>query len=288
MMYSGASTGRSRALRRLGASSAFISTLPHVSRHLAPFAQYDIPHLDDYIPSFPMDVLDADERSAKHKANHHRLADDLDLSRQVYHSTPLAMPPSTTPNGTQTTSLDTPEDLFARVSLNDREPPPITFSYFRNHGINPDSNSLPNPAALATMSARHLLSEWQLGTDPGAYSWKAWLDPATLTSAPEPPVRPIRPLPGTRSPIRPTFAKAPPTVQTASASQPVGPRTELRPAESMPTSFRLPPAVARSSPPPMPKSSQDFGFAQTQVEPGKFGGRAGGTKKKVKKRVGGF
>lgn len=71
--------------------------------------------------------------------------------------------------------------------------------------------------------------------------------------------------------------------------------------------FKLPPtmAVARSSPPPEPRSmglsqmmgsSQDGGgrgvMAQTQVEPGKFGGRAagggGGGKKKVKKRVGGF
>ena len=283
ILHGETSATRSRALRPLGTGS-FDSKQAEVAGGLALIAEYDVPRLDDYIPPLPLDMLDSNERRTKDKEDYDRLATDLNLACYVYHSTPLTLPPTTVPRDTQTTSLDTPEDLFARVSLNDNEPPPITFSYFHQDRQNSNPAILSKPADPSSMSARHLLSEWQLGADPGTYNWKAWLDPAT--SAPELPPRPIRPLPSTRSPLRPAFAKAPPIVQTS--FQPVRARTELRPAESMPTSFKLPPAVARSSPPPMPQSSQDFGFAQTQVEPGKFGGRAGGTKKKVKKRVGGF
>lgn len=232
------------------------------------------------------------ENPARHITDIYSLASDLALSRPILNSEELNSPATVALTATQTSQADSPEDLFARVagqlSLNDKEPGPATFSYLFPRFSDNELTTLDAPGAsdpLQSLSARNLLEEWTLGSDPKEYDWKPWDETAprlsaTIAATPVTPQRrdrAIRPLPTPRSPARMTY------------SQPQPPT--LRPAASTPTLFRVPPNVARSSPPPeMPTSSFDMsGFVQTQAEPGKFGARAGGGgKKKVKKRVGGF
>lgn len=247
------------------------------------------------------------EVAQRHHSDVQRLALDLTLARTVINSDEIVQPYNDSQQS-QATEVDSPEDLFAQatgaLSLNEREPSRIRFSYLGSR-----ASSLPNTPAdsaepLQSLPARALLEEWTIGADPAEYQWKPWTGEALAPRADDSPrrptqsQRPIKPLPGlgTRSPV-----KLRPTI-----SQPLPPT--LRPAASVPVIMTLPPAIARFSPPPefsrdiggsqdlggLRKSGSmaslgDAGFAQTQVEPGRFGGRTGGTgKKKVKKRAGGF
>lgn len=226
-----------------------------------------------------------------------QLSTDLALSRMILHSDDIAHSIHKSVPDSQFTHTDTPEDLFAhaasQLSLGDKDPPPVRFSFLTprpsSHNTVDDSTRLD---ALQNMSARALLDEWTIGSDPREYDWKPWTG-EPLQSA-NPSHRVIRPLPSIRSPSK----LSQPRPQSQFLPVPSQPRhvPALRAAASLPSLIPLPPVVARSSPPPASSSSQimgnsqgDFMVAQTQVEPGRFGGRAvTGTKKKVKKRAGGF
>ena len=230
------------------------------------------------------------EQANRHIADVNNLTLDLALARSVLNSESISPPSSLELSATQTSATDSPEDVFARVagqlSLNDKQPAPISFSYLFPRLSDTDSaasqpNTIIDP--LQSLPARMLMEEWPVGSDPKAHDWTPWdgtapsAAPSAIPASTPQRARAIRPLPNPRSPARTTF------------SQPQPPA--LRATASVPTLFRVPPNVVRSSPPPesMPSSSFDMsGFVQTQGEPGKFGARAAVGKKKVKKRVGGF
>lgn len=249
-----------------------------------------------------------------------RLVLDLILSRTVVHSEdPQAQtPPPPQRAGSSAMTIETPEDLFQRTQdLTLDEQPKIEFRHLIPREMfdetEPDSirqAQAPDKdpkALLQSSSARQLLGEWQIGSDPSQYSWSGWRDPLSQSQsqpqAPTPHRRPVRPLPSPRAPnqaaqSQPTLGRYVPEIQSIHA----------------PT-FALPPTVrpltfqsgmnantntntntnARSSPPPVLQSSQaypDIGYIgpSTQVERGPFGGRleTKARKKPAKKRVGGF
>jgi hypothetical protein len=264
-----------------------------------------------------------------------RLATDLMLSATIHASDPIE-PLS---QGDDVPAEESPDDLFARtelLSLNDKDsgPPPVKLSYLIPRNVidlahaEGEQNSTEevigpnNLDALQRSNVRSLMAEWEIGSDPAAYTWKSWASDTTgvrtTTASPQRTNRLIRPLPGSprssqvfqtqlatqslplvQSSVQSRYA--PPSVQSQIQSHTLNvaqtsPR--IRQDYSMPTlgsGGRLP--TMRSSPPPaMAGSSQiqsdsqhDYGMASTQVERGPFGGRPEKAKKKPgKKRVGGF
>lgn len=248
-----------------------------------------------------------------------RLAIDLALSGTVLSSDDIPLLPAQT---TQISRPSTPDELFARtagLSLNEQEAPPMSFNVLppRVDITHPEDESplvieskVEATKALDEVHARTLLAEWTVGSDPAAYVWKPWRDiprPDFFSPA----TRPIRPLPSPRpsslhrfphsqptiptiKPHRPLSAQYPPTLTPISSFSPFPPPiVSLRPTESVPD-LRTTRDGVRSSPPIQPFSSPPHSaseFPNTQVERGVFGGRpeAGArTKKKAKKRAGGF
>lgn len=214
------------------------------------------------------------------------LALDLALSRFVLSNEPIGQVPSATPE-----SLAAPEDLLARVTLDDRAPPPFTFSVLSprpaqlgDAPVSPESeidqSSIEARTALDSPTVRSLMNEWKIGEDPKEYKWSGWRD---KVGSEQPTItRPVRPLPSPRH-HQGDFASQP---------QPLRPIARSQPLPSAGTLSRGPPQV-RSSPAPLPTGQvQSFAestiqHASTQVERGPFGGRPA-AKKKVKKRTAGF
>lgn len=274
--------------------------------------------LQDRFP-FPPKSLRTAFRT-KSQADLIRLAIDLALSSTVFSSEDAPLLPAQT---TQISRPSTPDELFARtagLSLNDQEAPPMSFNILPpriDHTPSEDESPLVTESkveatkALDEQPARTLLSEWTLGSDPANYVWKPWRDhprPDFFSPA----TRPIRPLPSPRpsslhrfpnsqptvptfKPHRPLSAQYPPTLTPISSFSPFPPPiVSLRPTESVPDLRKSIRDGIRSSPPIQPYSSPPPSggeFPSTQVERGVFGGRpeAGArTKKKAKKRAGGF
>lgn len=229
------------------------------------------------------------------KSDTQRLVLDLVLSRTIVHSEDIRPSGRTSTIGNATSSTETPEDLFERtqqltldesagsaklVGLRFLIPKAAVPGTFEDEGgLDPPPDM---SDALQTPSARRLLAEWDLGTDPAAYSWTGWRETPSRPSTPI--SRPVRPLPSPRSTQRfpqsqPSFTRQLPGYAPVIA--PTAVSTAARPIQQS----------MRSSPPPVLQSSQvypDFG-ASTQVERGPFGGRLETKKKKpAKKRVGGF
>jgi hypothetical protein len=248
-----------------------------------------------------------------------RLAIDLAMSRTVLASED---PPALSPLSAQITRPSTPDELFARaasLTLNEREAPPVSFSILHPRSLyrppmrsevmfdeevqNVDEDIEGNPMKAIDMpSVRTILSEWTLGSDPREYTWTAWRD--TLQSGIGTPTkRPIRPLPSPRTaPFRRSFPSQPtlPSRGMFASQYPPSlaqthvpkfnpfptPITALGPTESVPALQEG--EYARSSSPPIPEMGQ---HPSTQMERGVFGGRLEvglRTKKKARKRQGGF
>lgn len=305
MIHGESGDTRSSALRPLNVDDDVSQERNNLdlARHLTRVAVYGASV--NLSPTFP---IPADMRNtdvlARHKADLDRLSSDLALSRHIVHSEDIVRHASQALDS-QATVLNSPEDLFAqaaaKLSLKDKGPPPIEFAFLTprpaSHEDQAESGGDSDP--LQAFSARALMEEWVVGSDARAYEWKSWTD--NVSEPESAPGRIIRPLPTPRSPLR--FD----TTRPQSQYGPSGAQSQappLRAAASLPSLTRFPPVVARSSPPratssgDMTASQGMLGSAiagggdmvvQTQVEPGKFGGRnAGGTKKKVKKRAGGF
>ena len=245
--------------------------------------------------------------NARRQADLNRLALDLALSTTVLSSEDFV----------GAAAVQTPanaDDFLSRaanLTLNDAEPPPITFTVIPPRSVpgkDEDSDSIePDPqSALQSLPARSVFNEWTLGSDPSEYTWKEWRNPAVdvengISS------RPIRPLPSPRSSHPPTFAseQAYPRPPGLSYSQPQPPSISAIPrpisSRTMET-FGGTAAIARGLPlrvfgssgiigdlrSSSPVLGADMDGPMTQVERGPFGGRMDGKKKKVKKRAGGF
>ena len=253
--------------------------------------------LDELRFLFPdsTDIIRVPER---HQEAVHRLALDLSLSRLVLHTNDCGL--NTEQSKTQLIALDPEDDdddvarAAGQLTLRESEAPRIIFSYL--HPPSFESNfihsSLPEVVSqdaiqlaedeLQSPTARALLSEWTIGEDPKAYAWTPCRDTTRQGSVSTTTGRPVRPLPSPRP------AQGPQTF-TGAATQP----PHFHAATSVPSLMPSIPAFGSIPSIPMtqiPRSSagEPTGYMQTQVERGPFGARPGATKKKVKKRVGGF
>lgn len=261
---------------------------PSDSRSLAP------EKLDELLSIYTSQpTLDKREKN-RIQQDTQRLVLDLVLSQTVVHSENHQAGSSTPPRA-RSSEIETPEDLFLRTrDLTLDEQPKIEIRHLIPR--EPAEETQPDrPGTLAdkdpmsflqSSSARQLLGEWQLGSNPSEYKWSGWRD--TPSQPPTPLRRPVRPLPSPRTTqrapqSRPTLGRYIPTIDSSSIDAPT---------------FALPPTIrpmqtsVRSSPPPILQSSQgypDIG-PSTQVERGPFGGRpeTKARKKPAKKRVGGF
>jgi len=238
------------------------------------------------------------EPQTRYQRDVRRLVLDLTLSRMVVHSEDMSTASESSVRPSQEPA--TADDLFERagqLTLNDesdsRSGPPIFKWLSPRSGFEQDlvsSDGRPSEADLDSPTARALLGDWNIGTDPTQFTWKDWR--RETSAVPTPVRRPVRPLPSPRASATQTFAQSqqdtryrPPTI-----AQP-------RPQWALHASNSIPNILAhgqgtRSSPPPVLHSSQsyqDLG-GNTQAEPGPFGGRLDSKvrKKAAKKRVGGF
>ncbi len=233
------------------------------------------------------------------QVNAHRLWLDLALSSTILFSEELN---KTGEFLTQKTfepvdGAVTPDDDFARatglLSLNDHKAPPIAFSLLspQPRVTFGDSDSSDQPLQVEGPdqrvqgeTARSLMAEWIVGTDPRAFEWKGWRGNSTTEAANSYASRPIRPHP---SPRITQIAFDPTPNQAKKLPFPA------RAAVSEPALLSKVPPIVQSSP-PLDRPQQGTGYHEigpsTQVEPGPYGGRpAGGAgKKKIKKRIGGF
>ena len=187
--------------------------------------------VDTYLPNADTRgpaLKDARGRDARHIAS---LATDLALSMRVFSSDDL---PPLTPADEVARPATTPEDVLqraARLTLDEKSAPEVKLHYLKpaedttEHG----GEGLPRPT-IQTPTVQYLLSEWNVGSDPGEYSWKSWVSPAdadadgdqqtTLRSGTQPSGRPIRPLPSSRGSPRPSQSQyaAPVFAPTATRS----------------------------------------------------------------------
>jgi hypothetical protein len=245
-------------------------------------------------------VIPFTDAQRRYQRDTRRLVLDLTLSRMVVHSEELDTASGISVRASQEPS--TADDLFERagqLTLNDESdsrPGPPTFRWLPpRRGFDQDLASRdvqPNKSDLDSPTARALLGDWKIGTDPTQFTWKDWR--RETSAVPTTVRRPVRPLPSPRTTASQTFAQSqldsrsrPPTI-----AQPQ-PRSQwgLHTWNSIPNILAHGQGT-RSSPPPVLHSSQsyqDLG-GNTQAETGRFGGRldSKSRKKAAKKRVGGF
>ena len=247
------------------------------SRHLSVIGAREAKSLAKLQETFPP-LSPNTEYRRRHRSHLLRLALDLSLSRTTLHTEDLSPPPVLDATQRAEDEDDDVARAAQQLTLNDSAPAAITFSILHPRieaphqdwselseaeTANHDFGTTPTMDALQAPTAKSILAEWSLGSDPSAYTWKGWKDsrqPSVASSS-----RQVRPLPSPRILL--------------AATQPPA----LQPAASVPTLRPAPVASTQA-----PQSSQEIGgFVQTQVERGPFGARPVG-KKKVKKRVGGF
>ncbi|KAI8989669.1 hypothetical protein BD414DRAFT_414849 [Trametes punicea] len=199
------------------------------------------------------------------------------------------------------------------MSLGDRIPPPVQFSFLRpiqKDDTGPES-ALPEVAEDASKSntqlgVRLLLQEWEVAADPYHYVYRdpydepdeasAWIQYPTKSSVQKDAhtTKEARPPAQVRSQRPPVIAlsipKGPPPIPASQLTVPRKPLTLSRSHDTLSATPKLilPSASQPSDTPVAPPSSQEF-MASTQVLPGPHGGRPPPAKKKpVKKRLGGF
>ncbi|KAF9647558.1 hypothetical protein BDM02DRAFT_3097917 [Thelephora ganbajun] len=231
-----------------------------------------------------------------------QLALDLGMASHVYASKPFSKPGSAPLEQAQTF-----EDVVADMSLatgalsiNVAGPPPVHFGFFTpittrpvNHNptnAGPEQPGTPQigEAEMIPLGVRSLMDEWKVGEDPKDYKY---FDPYGDD---------------TPNPTEPkhSFEDESLPIQNAQ-SQSIGPTPRLNPPAVV--ASRAPPLIAPSkaamvkerektlagggftqdNPIQAQEPSQDVVMASTQVEPGRFGDRKMGQKKR-QKRVGGF
>ena len=228
-----------------------------------------------------------------------QLALDLGMASRVYSSNCFSKPDLAPPEQAQTF-----EDVVADMSLatgalsiNVSGPPPVHFGFLtpitagpsdRSPSVGPDNPRTPHTgeAEPSPIGVRLLMSEWNVGDDPNDYKY---LDPYD-TSSPDQQrggvgneslrVRNVQ-----SQPLDPIPRLNPPTVVAARAPPLVAPSkvAVVKEREKIPVGG----GFSQDNPLQTQGSSQDAMVVSTQVEPGKFGDRKTGQKKR-QKRVGGF
>lgn len=226
-----------------------------------------------------------------------QLALDLGMSSHVYTSKSFSKPDHAPLEQAQTF-----EDMVADMSLatgalsiNVSGPPPVHFGFLtpvaagpadRSPSVGPGKSPTPQvgEGELIPLGVRLLMDEWKVGEDPKEYKYidpygddtSSPMESKPMTGKESAPVRNAR-----SQPIQPT----PPTVVAARAPPLVAPSktTMVKEREDAPVKG----GFSQGNPLQAQGSSQDVAMVSTQVEPGKFGDRKAGQKKR-QKRVGGF
>ena len=228
---------------------------------------------------------DSDSRRTKFD----RLVLDLTLARTVVTTEPVTLIP--TPSDNLETADEAVLRATGRLTLNEDALPAVEFAYLApsaretfEEGSEADDPS--DPAGVQTFmdqlqgpTLQALMSEWIPASDPGQYVWTPWRDSTVSVEAEASSTRPVKPLPSPR-----TISQVRSITQIAPRLHAMDHGNGLRP---IPNFVSVP--EVRSSPPASPSLPTQPQFqAQTQVERGPFGARVPQTKKKGKRRVGGF
>ena len=233
-----------------------------------------------------------------------QLALDLGMASHVYTSKRFSKPDTTTtpPEQAQTFEEAVADMSLATgaLSIGVSEPPSVHFGFLTpmiaspsDHSPNfgPEkqrSTSQPGEAEPIPLGVRLLMDEWKVGEDPKDYKY---FDPYgdDTSSSTEPkhgfgneslPVRNAQ-----NQPIDPAPRLNPPTVVAVRALPLVAPSKITTVKEREKPLVRG--GFTQDNPLQTQGSSQDVMMVNTQVEPGKFGDRKTGQKKR-QKRVGGF
>lgn len=230
-----------------------------------------------------------------------QLALDLGMASHVY-----AFKRFSEPNLTASERAQTFEDVMADMSLatgalsiSGSEPPPVHFGFLtpitarppdQSPSSEPEKPRTPQPeeAEPIPLGVRLLMDEWKVGEDPKDYKY---FDPYDDdTSGPTELKRrvktePLRTRDAQSRPVDPAPRLNPPTVVAARVPRLVAPSkdTLVEEGEKMPVGG----GFTQDNPLQVQGSSQNVTMASTQIEPGKFGDRKTGQKKR-QKRVGGF
>ncbi|KIJ69031.1 hypothetical protein HYDPIDRAFT_184954 [Hydnomerulius pinastri MD-312] len=216
---------------------------------------------------------------------------DLALSSNVYSAQPFTKPHSST---AEVATFDTTSQPAKDIYPSD-EPPEVKFGYLRpvhkiggDHYSGKDKGVDQDTAVSSSLGVRLLLAEWEVGTDPGEYTY---LDPYGVTEEDHVPALPRRrlALPGPppltqRTQVasqRPPMVVAaattgPPPVQSVLWAPVVTQAQIMQRTHSQQTVFNSSPDLFSQEP-----------MTSTQVLPGPFGGRqvVGAKKKPAKKRI---
>lgn len=228
-----------------------------------------------------------------------QLALDLGMSSHVYASKTFSKPDSV-PRVKAETFEDAVADMSlaaGALSINASGPPHVHFGFltpiaveavdYDSTGMGPEKPGTPRTGDvdLIPLGVRLLMDEWKVGEDPKDHKY---LDPYCDDASG--PTGARRGLGGaslsTQSqPIDPTLRLNPPTVVTARVPPFVAPSKTA--AFKVKKKNTVGGGFTQDNPLQVQASSQDVMMVNTQVEPGKFGDRKTGQKKR-QKRVGGF
>lgn len=226
-----------------------------------------------------------------------QLALELGMASHVYTSKRFSKSDTTPPEQAQTF-----EDVVADMSLatgalsiNVSGPPPVHFGFLtpiiaspsdHSPDLGPEKPRTPQPVEPEPipLGVRLLMDEWKVGDDPRDYKYfdpygddtSNQMEPKRIFGNKSLPVRNAQ-----SQPIDPT----PPTVVAVRAPPLVAPSKITVVKEREKTPIRG--GFSQDNTLQTQESSQDVMMVSTQVEPGKFGDRKTGQKKR-QKRVGGF
>lgn len=195
-------------------------------------------------------------------------------------------------------AVETMSRAAEALHIGDPEPAPVAFGFLRPVVQDPTKNTGGNVGekVQCPLGVRLLLSDWDIGSDPTAYTYQDPYD-TTEPRVMAPRARRQTPDAHNKAPVEPRLPaqRMPPVITTVpmgppliAASQPTRPITQ---SQGAPTTNFAALALGSQLPPfsSSQPSSQGAAFPSTQVLPGPFGGRPNPAKKKpVKKRMGGF
>jgi len=232
-----------------------------------------------------------------------QLALDLGMASRVYTSKRFSKPDTTTPPEQAQTFEEVVADVSlatGALSIGVSGPPPVNFGFLTPITASPSDRSpnfglekqhstpQPGEAEPIPLGVRLLMDEWKVGEDPNDYKY---FDPyGDDTSSPTEPKRRFgdESLPAWNAQSQPVdlAPRLNPPAVVAVRALPI-----VAPSKIMAVKEREKPLVrarfTQDNTLQTQGSSQDVMMANTQVEPGKFGDRKTGQKKR-QKRVGGF
>ena len=229
-----------------------------------------------------------------------QLALDIGMASHVYTSKSFSKPDPVPLDKAQTF-----EEVMADMSLatgalsiNVSGPPPVHFGFLspvatgfmdRSPSVEPEGLRTPQTgeADLVPLGVRLLMDEWKVGEDPKDYKYSDPYSDDTSRLAAAGYRAGKEPVPGRNAqsqPMEQTFGLNPPTVVAARVPPLVAPsKPVVKEREKTPIGG----GFTQDHPLQTQGSSQDVMVVSTQIEPGKFGDRKTGQKKR-QKRVGGF